>query len=98
MSLGSPIAAQDRKESTGKAASAFMDAGEQEDPIPDLDETLKRLERELIVRAMKRTKGNQAKAAKAPGITDRIMGLRVRNYALDPKEFGSNPDHGLQRP
>ena len=40
MSLGSPIAAQDRKESTGKAASAFMDAGEQEDPIPDLDETL----------------------------------------------------------
>jgi len=61
-------------------------------PIPDLDQALEQLERELIIRALARMGGNQAKAAKALGITDRIMGLRVRKYMIDPRQFRPGSD------
>ncbi|MEI8095107.1 MAG: sigma 54-interacting transcriptional regulator [Spirochaetales bacterium] len=61
-------------ESTGTAPSAT------------LEETMDRVERELILDALKSSKGNYSKAAKSLGITERIMGLRIKKYNLD-KDF-----------
>ena len=52
-----------------------------------LPETLENLERELILDALKSTKGNMAKAARFLGITERIMGLRMKKHNLDPNHF-----------
>lgn len=41
-------------------------------------------EREMIVDALKTHRGNMAAAARQLGLTERIMGLRVKKYALDP--------------
>ena len=46
-----------------------------------LQETLDALERDLIVDALKTARGNKAKAARALGITERLMGLRIRGSA-----------------
>ncbi len=62
-------------------------AADQPRSIPDLQDELERLERRLIVEALRQTGGNQAKAARELGITDRIMGLRVRKYRIDSKSF-----------
>lgn len=52
-----------------------------------LQETLDRLEKELIEDALKTHRGNMAKAAKMLGITERIMGLRVKKYNIDTKMY-----------
>jgi len=52
-----------------------------------LDETLENIERELIIDALKSARGNQAKAARALGISERRMGLRVKKYNIDPRRF-----------
>ena len=44
------------------------------------------LERDLISDALKMTKGNITKAAEELGITERMMGIRVRKYSLHPKK------------
>jgi Nif-specific regulatory protein len=44
-------------------------------------------ERDLIVDALKTTRGNRAKAAKLLSTTERIMGYKVRKYAIDWKRF-----------
>ena len=69
---------------------------EQSRLIPDLQDEIERLERRLIVEALRQTGGNQAKAARELGITDRIMGLRVRKYQINPKSFqaGRSPSNG----
>ncbi|MFQ3619578.1 MAG: nif-specific transcriptional activator NifA [Spirochaetales bacterium] len=54
-----------------------------------LQEALDNLERELILDALKSTKGNMAKAAKLLGITERIMGLRVQKHRIDSKLYRS---------
>ncbi|AEJ61111.1 transcriptional regulator, NifA, Fis Family [Spirochaeta thermophila DSM 6578] len=52
-----------------------------------LKEALENLERELIIDALKTCRGNMSKAAEMLGITERIMGLRVRKYRINPKAF-----------
>ncbi len=52
-----------------------------------LQEALDNLEREIILDALKSSKGNMAKTAAFLGITERIMGLRVQKYGIDPKIF-----------
>ncbi len=52
-----------------------------------LDMTMANVERELIIEALKRTRGNMAKAADSLGITERIMGLRVKKYAISYKRY-----------
>jgi Nif-specific regulatory protein len=52
-----------------------------------LDGTLEAVERDLIIDALKTARGNKAKAARALGITERIMGLRVRKYRVDPRRY-----------
>ena len=41
----------------------------------------------MIVEALKQSRGNQAQAAELLGITERIMGLRVKKHAIDPFRF-----------
>jgi Nif-specific regulatory protein len=52
-----------------------------------LDGTLENIERDLILDALKAARGNKAKAARALGITERIMGLRVRKHGISPRRF-----------
>ncbi len=53
----------------------------------DLESALSSLERELVVDALKTTRGNQAAAARKLGITDRKLRLRVDKYGIDPSRF-----------
>jgi Nif-specific regulatory protein len=45
------------------------------------------VERELIIDALKSHRGNMARSAKALGVSERIMGLRVRKYGIDIWRF-----------
>lgn len=52
-----------------------------------LDESLEEVEKELILSALTSSKGNMAKACKILGITERMLGIRMKKYALDYKQF-----------
>ncbi len=56
-------------------------------PTGNLEETLDAVEREMIVEALKTSRGNMAKAARALGVTERLMGLRVDKHGIDPRRF-----------
>jgi len=45
------------------------------------------IEREMIIEALKRTKGNMTKAADQLGLSDRIMGLRMKKFDIDYRKF-----------
>ncbi len=52
-----------------------------------LQAALDALEREMVVDALKTHRGNMAGAGRALGLTERVMGLRVKKHGLDPKRF-----------
>lgn len=52
-----------------------------------LESTLDAVERDLLIDSLKTARGNKAKAARALGITERVMGLRVKRYGIEPKRF-----------
>jgi Nif-specific regulatory protein len=52
-----------------------------------LQATLDAVEKEMIIEALKNTRGNKAKAAEQLGITERIMGLRVDRFGIDARQF-----------
>lgn len=52
-----------------------------------LDEQLANVERELIIEALKDAHGHMAKAARALGVTERVMALRVKAFGLDYRLF-----------
>jgi Nif-specific regulatory protein len=56
----------------------------------DLQSVLDNVEREMLMDALKSSRGNMAKAARSLGISERLMGLRVGKYAIDPKKFRTN--------
>ena len=56
-------------------------------PQGSLRAELQRAEKELVQDALKWAKGNMARAARSLGITERIMGLRVGKYALNPRSY-----------
>lgn len=55
-----------------------------------LQESLDCLERDLIVDALKVSRGNMAESARRLGISERVMGLRVRRYGIDWRRFRQN--------
>ncbi|GHV95157.1 sigma-54-dependent Fis family transcriptional regulator [Spirochaetia bacterium] len=57
------------------------------EPTTTLDAALSRLEKELIVEALKIADGNMAAAARRLGITERQMGLRVHHYGINWKLY-----------
>ena len=52
-----------------------------------LDGALSALEERLIVEALEEAAGNMTKASQRLGITERIMGLRMKKYNLDFRSF-----------
>ena len=56
-------------------------------PYGTLQGEIDNLERDLIVDALKTSKGNMSRTAKILGITERIVGLRVNKYKIDAKRF-----------
>ncbi len=54
-------------------------------PKATLEGLLEGMEKELILDALKSARGKMAKAARALGTTERIIGLRVAKYGIDPK-------------
>ncbi len=52
-----------------------------------LPEAVKKVEKELIVEALKETRGNQSKAARLLGTTLRVLNYKIRKYGIDPKLF-----------
>jgi Nif-specific regulatory protein len=54
-----------------------------------LQVSLDNFERELILDALKSSRGNMAKAARSLGISERIMGLRVKKHSIDTSRFRS---------
>jgi Nif-specific regulatory protein len=56
-------------------------------PRTGLKAQLQAVEREIVLDALKSSRGNMAQAARELGITERIMGLRVERYGIDPRRF-----------
>jgi Nif-specific regulatory protein len=52
-----------------------------------LNSALEKIECQLIMEALTTTKGNIAQAAKNLNVTERIIGMRVKKYRLDPARF-----------
>ncbi len=59
------------------------------EPTTTLEAALSRLEKELIVEALKIAGGNMAAAARKLGITERQIGLRVHHYGINWKLYRS---------
>jgi Nif-specific regulatory protein len=54
-----------------------------------LEETMFRVEHEMLIEALKNSKGNRASAARELGITERLMGLRVKTHNIEPRAYKS---------
>jgi Nif-specific regulatory protein len=52
-----------------------------------LTATLDRVERDMIVDALKASRGNMAEAARLLEVSERLIGLRVRKHGIDRKRF-----------
>jgi Nif-specific regulatory protein len=52
-----------------------------------LDVALLRVEKEMLVESLKQSQGNKAEAARELGITERLMGLRVKKHNIEPKKY-----------
>jgi Nif-specific regulatory protein len=48
---------------------------------------LNALEREMLIDVLKNSRGNTAQAARALGLSERKMGLRVKKHKIDPRRF-----------
>jgi Nif-specific regulatory protein len=56
-------------------------------PTGSLQATLDNIEREMLLDALKSARGNMARAARALGVTERLMGIRVRKHGVDYRRF-----------
>ena len=52
-----------------------------------LDDAVEQLERDMILDALKSTRGNRAKAARLLQTTERILGYKVMKYEIDGERF-----------
>lgn len=59
------------------------------EPKSTLESALNAFEREMIIEELKVTGGNLAQAARQLGLTERIMGLRVKKFGINPRMFRS---------
>jgi Nif-specific regulatory protein len=61
-------------------------------PTTTLEAALSRLEKEMILEALKMTNGNMAAAARSLGISERQMGLRVHHYGINWRVYRTVKD------
>jgi Nif-specific regulatory protein len=57
--------------------------------VGPLQATHDNIKREKIIEALKSTRGNMAKAATVLGMTERLMGLRVKKHGIEAKRYRS---------
>jgi Nif-specific regulatory protein len=55
-----------------------------------LKDAVAAFERDLILDALKTTRGNRAKAARLLDTTERILNYKVRGHSIDPRRFKSH--------
>jgi len=55
-------------------------------PVAGLEATMDNVERNLILDALKNARGNMARAARSLGISERIMGLRVKKHGINLRQ------------
>ena len=65
------------------------DVGSEEDLLRS---TIADFEKQIILSALKQTRGNQSKAARRLGTTKRILAYRIRKYGIDIGQFGGTND------
>jgi Nif-specific regulatory protein len=65
-------------------------------PISTLEHALKRVEKQMLLDALVIRKGNLFKAAELLGITERMMGLRIKKYDIQTKRFKLKDQHAVQ--
>jgi Nif-specific regulatory protein len=56
-------------------------------PSQSLKDAIDRFERELLIDALKSSRGNMRQAAQALQTTERIFGYKVKKYAINPKFY-----------
>jgi Nif-specific regulatory protein len=56
-------------------------------PGSNLPAALDNLEREMLLDALKSSRGNMAKAARSLGISARLMGIRVQKHGIEARRF-----------
>jgi len=56
-----------------------------------LEVIVERVEKQAIMETLLTTQGNLLKAAELLGITERMMGLRIKKYEIDPKKYKKTP-------
>ncbi len=52
-----------------------------------LNDAIERFERELLIDALKSSRGNMRRAAKSLQTTERIFGYKVRKYDINPRQY-----------
>ena len=62
-----------------------MVRGDKSIAASSLPEAIANMEKEMIVDALKKCKGQQRKTAKELGITERILGYKIGKYGISPK-------------
>jgi Nif-specific regulatory protein len=77
-------------ESSGRSSDLTTMQGGTEQPetktpkrTSSLREILEGVERDILLNALRESHGNKAKAARTLGITERLMGIRVKSLGID---------------
>ena len=52
-----------------------------------LGDSVAAFEKDIVMDALKTTRGNRAKAARLLGTTERIINYKVRKYGIDSERF-----------
>jgi Nif-specific regulatory protein len=63
-------------------------------PLGKLPAALEAVEREMIDDALKSSRGNMAGAARLLGISERLIGIRIKKYGIDPRRFADTDPPG----
>ncbi|MFH1887211.1 MAG: sigma 54-interacting transcriptional regulator, partial [Pseudomonadota bacterium] len=66
-----------------------LQTGQESDTLPtrSLEQAVEALEREMIVDALKSTRGNMGKAAELLATTSRKIGYKIQKYAIDYRDY-----------
>jgi len=54
-----------------------------------LPEAVANTEREMILEALKTTRGHQGKAARILGVTERVLGYKIKKYGISPRVYSA---------
>jgi Nif-specific regulatory protein len=65
--------------------------------MESLENKLREIEKDEIIRALKECNFVRARAARRLGITGRMIGYRIKKYGLRIKEVGSVEDSGAEQ-